>query len=188
MRIEELHDDKDNVMFVKPQMKPKRFEGKCYKCDKKGHKISERWIKSEKWCAKCKSKTHNTKDCRSGKTDSAKTATEPKKEENKEDSDEHSFTFTLQLEDGSRRRPQKTNPLVDTEATSQMIKDSPKFESFDTSFDSSSHFMKLADGSKANVVLRKGNANVKLFDVRGNLRKVMLHNALYIPSYNQNIF
>ena len=27
-------DDKDNVMFVKPQMKPKRFEGKCYKCDK----------------------------------------------------------------------------------------------------------------------------------------------------------
>ena len=51
-------EDKDNVMFVKPQ-KPKRFEGKCYKCDKKGHKISECWIKSEKWCVKCKSKTHN---------------------------------------------------------------------------------------------------------------------------------
>ena len=81
-------------MFVKPQMKPKRFERKCYKCVKKGHKISECWIKSEKWCVKCKSKTHNTKDCRSGKTDSAKTATEPKKEENKEDNDEHSFTFT----------------------------------------------------------------------------------------------
>ena len=48
--------------------------------------------------------------------------------------------------------------------------------------------MELADGSKANVVLGKGNANVKLFDVRGNLHNVMLHNALYIPSYNQNIF
>ena len=51
-------EDKDNVMFVKPQ-KPMRFEGQCYKCDKKGHKISECWIKSEKWCVKCKSKTHN---------------------------------------------------------------------------------------------------------------------------------
>ena len=48
--------------------------------------------------------------------------------------------------------------------------------------------MELADGSKANVVLGKGNANVKLFDVRGNIHNVMLHNALYIPSYNQNIF
>ena len=177
-------EDKDNVMFVKPQ-KPKRFEGKCYKCDKKGHKISECWIKSEKWCVKCKSKTHNTKDCRSGKTDSAKTATEPKKEDN----DEHSFTFTLQdLEDESRRRPQNTNLLVDTGATSHIINDSSKFVSFDTNFDSSSHFMELADGSKANVVLGKGNANVKLFDVRGNVHNVMLHNALYIPSYNQNIF
>ena len=177
-------DDKDNVMFVKPQ-KPKRFEGKCYKCDKKGHKISECWIKSEKWCVKCKSKTHNTKDCRSGKTDSAKTATEPKKEDN----DKHSFAFTLQdLEDVSRRRPQNTNLLVDTGATSHIINDSSKFVSFDTNFDSSSHFMELADGSKANVVLGKGNANVKLFDVRGNVHNVMLHNALYIPSYNQNIF
>ena len=81
--------DNDNVMFVKPQ-KPKRFEGKCYKCDKKGHKISECCIKSEKWCVKCKRKRHHTKDCRSGKTDSAKTTTEPKKEDN----DKHSFTFT----------------------------------------------------------------------------------------------
>ena len=126
-------DDKDNVMFVKPQMKPRRFEGKCYKCDKKGHKISECWIKSEKWCVKCKSKTHNTKDCRCGRTDSAKTATEPKKEENKEDNDEHSFTFTLQdLEDGSRRRPQNPNLLVDTGATSHIINDSSKFVSFYT--------------------------------------------------------
>ena len=152
-------------------------------------KISECWIKSEKWCVKCKSKTHNTKDCRPGKTDSAKTATEPKKEENKEDNDEHSFTFTLQdLEDGSRRRPQNTNVLVDTGATSHVINDSSKFVSFDTSFNSSSHFMELANGSKTNVVLGKGNANVKLFDARGNLHNVMLHNALYIPSYNQNIF
>jgi hypothetical protein len=49
----------DNVMYVK-----KKFEGKCFKCDKKGHKSSDCWMKAEKWCNKCKSKTHNTKDCR----------------------------------------------------------------------------------------------------------------------------
>jgi hypothetical protein len=48
--------------------------------------------------------------------------------------------------------------------------------------------MELADGSKSNVVLGKGNAKVKLFDVKGNMHDVMLYNTLYIPSYNQNIF
>ena len=57
-------DDQDNVMYTKPQ---KRFEGKCFKCDKKGHKSSDCWLKNEKWCSTCKSKTHNTKDCRSKK-------------------------------------------------------------------------------------------------------------------------
>ena len=70
------------------------------------------------------------------------------------------------LEDGSRRRPQNANLLVDTGATSHIINDNSKFVGFDTSFDSSSHFMELVDGSKANVVLGKGDANVKLFDVR----------------------
>ncbi len=48
--------------------------------------------------------------------------------------------------------------------------------------------IELADGSKANVVLGKGNAKVKLYDINGNLQDVMLSNALYIPSYQQNIF
>ena len=38
------------------------------------------------------------------------------------------------------------------------------------------------------MVLGKGNAKVKLYDVNGNLQDVVLNNALYIPSYNQNIF
>ena len=92
-------DDKDNVMYTKQQ---KRFEEKCFKCDKKGHKSSDCWLKNEKWCSTCKSKTHITKDCRSKKEgkDAAKTANEPKKEDN----DEHSFTFTLQDSDDERRR------------------------------------------------------------------------------------
>lgn len=34
----------------------------------------------------------------------------------------------------------------------------------------------------------QGNAKVKLYDVNGKLRDVVLDNALYIPSYKQNIF
>ena len=75
-----------------------------------------------------------------------------------------------------------------TGATSHIINDSSKFINFDNNFDPSTHFMELADGSKSNVVLGRGNAKVKLYDVRGNLHDVMLYNALYIPSYNQNIF
>ena len=59
---------------------------------------------------------------------------------------------------------------------------------FDRKFDSSTHFIELADGSRANVVLGKGNAKVKLFDVNGILQDVVLNNALYIPSHNQSIF
>ena len=29
---------------------------------------------------------------------------------------------------------------------------------------------------------------VKLFDIKGNVQDVMLSDALYIPSYSQNIF
>ena len=38
------------------------------------------------------------------------------------------------------------------------------------------------------MVLGRGNAQVKLYDVNGNVQDVVLNNALYIPSYNQNIF
>ena len=38
------------------------------------------------------------------------------------------------------------------------------------------------------MVLGRGNAQVKLYDVNGNVQDVLLNNALYIPSYNQNIF
>ena len=61
------------------------------------------------------------------------------------------------------------------------------FLNFDEQFDPSNHFIELADGSKANVVVGRGNAEVKLYDINGSAQDVMLNNALYIPSYKQNI-
>ena len=134
-------------------------------------------MKSEKWCTKCRNKTHNTRDCRAGKKDAAKSITEQPKNQ---DLDEQSFVFTLK--DGQGRSTKDSKLLVDTGATSHIINDSSKFVSFDNNFNPNSHLIELADGSKANVVLGKGNAMVKLFDVRGNVQDVMLSDALYIPS------
>ena len=45
------------------------------------------------------------------------------------------------------------------------------FLNFDEQFDPSNHFIELADGSKANVVVGRGNAKVKLYDINGSVLK-----------------
>lgn len=61
--------------------------------------------------------------------------------------------------------------MVDTGATSHIITDRSKFVSFDDNFGTNAHIIELVDGSKTSVVLGKGNAKVKLFDVKGNLHE-----------------
>ncbi len=174
-------DTGDNIMVTK-----QKFDGNCFKCGRKGHKSSECWSKSEKWCNNCKNKSHETKNCRK-KKDAAKTAagkTTPR------ENNEHTFAFVSKDTNSNSGIPIKNNSslLVDTGATSHIINDKSKFVDFDKEFNPSAHVIELADGSKANVVLGKGNAKVKLYDVNGNARDVMLNSALYVPSYEQNIF
>ena len=181
--------NQDNVMFSK-----QRFTGKCFKCDKQGHKSTECRMKTEKWCVKSRSKTHDTKakDCRANKKDAVKAVAEP----GKDDSETHTFTFTLQetsenlkkTQETRRRHDEDPSLLVDTDATSRIVTDRSKCVSFDDNFDTNTHIIELADGSKTSIVLGKGNAKVKLYDVKGNLHEVMLSNALYVPSYQKNIF
>ena len=157
-----------------------KFDGKCFTCDKKGHISSKYWMKTEKWCTLCKTKTHSTKDCRKRK-DGAKLAAEKR---------EDSRTFVFGLKDkGNNQNRGEINPnlLIDTGATSHIITDRSMFLNFDEQFDPSNHFIELADSSKANVVVGRGNAKVKLYDIHGSAQDVMLNNALYIPSYKQNI-
>ena len=87
------------------------------------------------------------------------------------DSGNHSFIFTIKDEES--RGEITPNLLLDTGATSHIINDKSKFVDFDRKFDSCTHFIELAVGSKANVVLGKGNAKVKLFDVNGILQDVV---------------
>ena len=60
---------------------------------------------------------------------------------------------------------------------------------FDDKFDSDKHFIELADGSRTNgIVQGRGKAQVLIHDSKGSERKVILENALYVPSYKQDIF
>ena len=182
-------DTGDNVMAMRNSEK---FDGTCNKCGKKGHRKSDCWSKSGKttgkWCYFCKSKKHESKECRlkSGMKESAKKAEEQERTTNHE----HSFAFVVSDNVNDERFGKKINNnlLVDTGATSHIINDKSKFISFDRNFDPNSHVIELADGSKANVVTGKGAAKVKLYDVNGSSHEIILNNALYVPSYDQNIF
>ena len=179
--------NEDNVMTTKINEK---FGGSCFKCGKKGHKKSECWSKTKaggksgKWCNHCKTKSHETKECRanSNKNESAKKA-EDQKEKSSEKNDEHAFAFRVSDSSG---KSINSNLLVDSGATSHIINDKSKFVTFDSN--SNSHVIELADGSKANVVTGRGEAKVKLFDINGSLHDIILHNALYFPTYQQDIF
>ncbi|CAB3996656.1 myosin heavy fast skeletal muscle [Paramuricea clavata] len=172
----------ENIMLTK-----QKFDGNCFKCGRKGHKSAECLSKaSERWCNNCKSKTHETKNCRK-KKDAAKTAAE---KTTSSENNEHTFAFTSKdtINKSGINNKNNSSLLVDTGATNHIINDKSKFVDFDKEFNPSAHVIELADGSKANVVLGKGNAKVKLYDVNGNAREVMLNSALYVPSYDQNIF
>ena len=79
--------------------------------------------------------------------------------------------------------------LVDCGATSHVIRDRNKFVHFNENFNSENHFIELADGSrKNNLVKGKEMQNFFIHDTGGISREITLKNALYVPSYNQNIF
>ena len=79
--------------------------------------------------------------------------------------------------------------LVDTGATSLILNDKSKFLKSDEDFKPENHYIELADGSRAcGVVSAKGRAKIILHDVGGVAHEVFLKDALYIPTYKQNIF
>ena len=159
---------------------------------KRGHKKSECRSKSGKnrrWCNRCRSKTHDTKECRlsTGKNDTAKKAEDQGIASKKTEDNEHTFTF--KVSDGSDcGKSINNNLLVYTGATSHIVNDRSKFISFDNALDPSAHVIELADGSKAKVVSGKGVAKIKQHDVNGSPHDLILNNALYVPSYKQDIF
>ena len=165
---------------------PARSNITCFSCGKRGHKSFEcrnrdsRFGKN-RWCEKCKNRSHDTKFCR--KKDHARAV-------NDNESEAHSFFFRVSVESVDSVYQNVSNDLlVDCGATAHIINDESKFVNFDDSFDTRTHYIELADGSKTNgIVSGRGDACILLYDVNGNPQNVTLKKALYIPSYKQDIF
>ena len=170
-------------------MKASIREVKCFRCGKKVHikfQCSEKSEYQSKWCHICKSKTHFTKDCR--KRNYAKVAN-AEVSRNCTNDDSHSFAMGINVGNDIRSDECFNTLLVDCGATAHIVCDKNKFIRFDESFDTSMHYIELADGSRTNnLVYGKGDASVTLADREGNIHKVLLKDALCVPSYKQDIF
>ncbi|CAM1304163.1 Uncharacterised protein r2_g1403 [Pycnogonum litorale] len=167
----------DGVMNVKP-IDSRAKNTTCFRCGKAGHK-SFQCKQKTKWCNICNAKSHSTKECR--KRDTVKSASSMENEK------DHSFAFKVTVDPTTC---ESTNELlVDCGATAHIITNKSSFLHMDTSFNPDGHFIELADGSRTNgIVHGKGVAEVSLIDVHGFSHKVKLSDALYIPTYKQNIF
>ena len=83
----------------------------------------------------------------------------------------------------------KSNLLVNCSATKHVITDKSKSIDFDQNFEPGNHFVELADGSRVNsIVLKRGSVCIFLHNSKGNMCRCILINALYIPTFKQNIF
>ena len=194
----EANAESNTVMQVKPTTTSRSSRTiTCYTCGKPNHKsyecrknIQQRGNNQSyrgKWCSTCKSPSHTDLECRRSKkkvsaNDTVKTVNE--------DSEEHSFVFKVDHT--------KTNDnvitnvcnsvLVDCGATAHIVTSKESFLSM-KDLSTENHTIELADGSRSNnVVIGKGNASISVHDKNGVKHDIVLENALYIPSYKQNIF
>lgn len=156
----------------------------CFTCGLKGHKAAECASSGERkeqrqWCSLCRSATHKDANCRRRKRDKVKQAV-----------DEEDHTFAFKVRDAAPVSAVKMRGLmVDSGATKHIITNEEKFVQFDQSFQPQSHVLELADGERASgIALKKGTAKVRMRDSEGHDVDLMLKEALYVPSFSQDIF
>ena len=175
----------DNVMTIGERNRGGQ-RMRCFNCGGLGHR---KWEcrqpqhesrrderKSKRWCEHCKTTSHDTKFCRKLNSKSnAKTV---------DVSDSYAFKVSVDV------KADCVNALlVDTGATTHIINDETKFRSFDDSFQPNKHFIELADGSQVSGLAKgRGDAVVSLVDRSGRVHDAVLKDALYVPSFKQDIF
>ena len=166
----------------------------CYRCQKFGHIARFCENKPKLWCSFCRKSSHTDSTCRSknrvNKTGKDKVHVVHTSEE--QQLDEHLFVFANNACNGDNVDKSCVRPnslLVDCGATTHIVTDKSRFISFDESFRPDKHYIELANGTKSNnVAFARGDVSVAIRHLDGRYFNVLLTNALYIPSYPQNIF
>lgn len=145
--------------------------------------------KDSRWCEICQNQTHDTKYCRKlSKIRQVKIEDETEEEHDEENSH---FVFGLDNVYSTSRPTESTedNFIVDSGATVHVVTDRSKFTTFTPNFNPDNHVIELADGQRHNnLVMGQGDAKIILTDKQGSQHDVVLKNALYAPSFSQNIF
>ncbi|XP_068704666.1 uncharacterized protein [Montipora foliosa] len=102
---------------------------------------------------------------------------------------EHSFAFEINNCTGESVTKKPNALLVDCDATTHIINDESKFSNFDDKFAPEKHYIELADGTRSdNVALKRGDVENNHHGYHWKRVNATLKNALYIPTYPQNIF
>ena len=160
----------------------------CYNCGKPGHLSRNCQQQKRMWCSFCKKNNHTDKACRFKNSLKTKDKVSQSAESTHRNSpEEHSFAFK------ANSRPSTTSDcgadlLVDCGATTHILNDMSKFSKFDHTFTPEKHTIELANGDRISVAEARGVANVKIKNSNGDSVDVILKDALFVPSFPQNIF
>ena len=178
----------------------------CWRCGEKGHRKDE--CTKKVWCSSCKSTSHTDKACRKkeraqgsrcaraqddgGGSSGGHAASRGGRIDARRPAGDD-FTFRAETEDtckpAQQRQIERKGLIVDTGASSHIINDRSRFKTFDSSFKPERHSMELADGKRTfGLAQGRGDAQVCLIDSEGRRCTVTLKNALYIPSFPQELF
>ena len=175
------------------QQQQQRVETReCYTCKQVGHISQDCPDKPTQWCKLCKTGAHSDKTCRYQKA-ATSFAKQMKEREEGSDDDSHNFSFFMakdnEHDDEHGNVDKCMAMIVDSGATAHILTDESNFVSFDEKFKPQKHTVELADGTKTvNVAQKQGDAVVHLRNSEGNIVKTTLNDALYIPTYPENMF
>ena len=85
-------------------------------------------------------------------------------------------------------QPRIGSLLVDSGASSHIVKDTSKFVSFQNDFKPENHSLELANGNIEQVAEKRGTILVHFKDEMGEIRDIYLEDTLYCPSFPTDIF